>query len=270
MKCFINESFVDVLDARVHLSDIGFLRAYGCFEVVRCYDGCLFHLDSHLARLVLSSKILNLELPYSQDELEDLCHQVVSTNQLKNAKLRIIVTGGVSCSDFDVGPKPTCVIIPYQVDQVTCPPLKVATAIYERHLPECKTLNYLPALIERDRVRKRGFDEPLFTTPSGNLLEGARENFFAIKGKSLITPSSGVLLGVTRKIVLEIARDDFEVEERPIHVSELASCDGAFLTSTMKEIAPIIQIDALQFDVPTSIVELTARFREMAFPLAQK
>ena len=270
MQCFINGSFVDVHDAKVSISDIGFLRAYGCFEVVRCYDGHLFHLDTHLLRLASSSALLGLQLPHSQNQLTELCQRLVLMNHLENAKLRIILTGGVSDSDFEIGSEPTCAIIPYKLNQVRCQPLKTATSVYERHLPESKTLNYLPALVERKKVRLRGFDEPLFTTPNGNVLEGARENFFAVKGRTLITPKTGILHGVTRKVVLDIAREDFEIEERPLHVSELASCDGAFLTSTVKEIAPIVQIDALEFQIPESINLLTARFKDSLLTVAQK
>jgi branched-chain amino acid aminotransferase len=100
----------------------------------------------------------------------------------------------------------------------------------------------------------------------GHVLEGTRSNFFVFRGDVLVTPREGILLGVTRNTVLDLARGRFAIEERPILLAELAQADEAFITSSSKEITPVIQIDDLVIDAGKPgprTSELEQRFIEM-------
>ncbi len=244
MVCFVGDEFVS--NAKVPLLDLGVLRGFGVFEFTRTYHGRFFHLDTHIKRFFQSAKAIGLSVPYSQDEIERLCYELFKKNGLKDGNVKMILTGGSSQNGFDPGDRPLFALIASE-PKAYCGPLTVATSIYERYLPECKTLNYLPAILERKKAQANGFDEVLFLDHHGFVLEGARENFFAIKNDVLITPKSGVLQGVTRAFVIEVAKDLMEVQERPLAYAELNECQEAFFTSTAREIAPIVKLDTLEF-----------------------
>ena len=88
-------------------------------------------------------------------------------------------------------------------------------------------------------------EKPLFVNEREHVLEATRSNFFIFRGDTLITPRRGILIGITRNVVLELARSMFSIEERPISLEELALADEAFITSSSKEITPVVQIDDL-------------------------
>ncbi len=262
MWVFLNDDFVLKEEAKVSIYDLGFMRSYGIFEFMRLYDAHIFCLSEHLERFFASAKTLQIKIPYSMDELKALCLQLVEKNEMKDTGLKIVLSGGVG----DFAPvEPTIAILPASLRAPT-KPLKIATKTYERFMPHCKTLYYLPAILAREEVKRAGFDEPLFLDQSNCILEGARENFFAIKGEKIITPSNGVLHGVTRSAVLDMA----EVEVRTFPYNELSECDGAFFTSTVREIAPIAQIDDIEFGVPDIILELQSQFKDRVSPALQK
>jgi len=90
---------------------------------------------------------------------------------------------------------------------------------------------------------RRGATDALFVNEREHVLEATRSNFFIFRGDTLITPNRGILVGITRNVVLELAQGKFAIEERPILLEELALADEAFITSSSKEITPVIQID---------------------------
>ena len=244
MLTFLNDAFVE--NPKVSLMDLGLLRGFGAFEFGRVYDGHFFRLDDHLERFFLAASGLGLKVPYAKDEIKNLSFQLISKNGLSDCGVKFILTGGFSSNGFDRGVKPTFAILTCSISK--CPAsLKVKTAQYKRFFPLFKTLNYMPAILERNKAVREGFDEPLFLDEDGFILEGARENFFAIKKGVLITPAEDVLLGITRQVTLEIAKEMMAVEERKIHYDELKDCEEAFFTSTVREIAPIRAIDDLHF-----------------------
>ena len=257
MWVYLNDQFVSEDNAKVSICDLGFMRSFGIFEFARVYDGKVFRLSDHLSRFFASAESLGLNSPFTSLEIKELCLQLVEKNKMVNMGIKIVLSAGLG--DFGPGAKPTFAILPASLR----PPsqsLKVMTHIYERFLPSCKTLNYLPAILARQKMISLGFDEPLFLDCNRNVLEGARENFFAVKGEKLITAEEGVLSGVTRAVVLEMA----DVEMRTLPYDELKECDGAFFTSTVREIAPITQIDDLYFDVPQVICDLQRLFKDKA------
>jgi len=114
-----------------------------------------------------------------------------------------------------------------------------------RFMPTVKSLNYITAIRGQERARTAGAIEALYCSADGTLTECTTSNFFVLRGDELITPDADVLGGVTRAAVLDIAADLFTVVKRPIRYDELATVDEAFITSTTKEIMPIVQVDAI-------------------------
>jgi len=244
---YLNGEYVAASQATLRLNDLGIVRGYGVFDLLRTYDGKLFKLHEHVLRLQRSAAAIGLDLPYAPEEIEQIARETYARNQLANATIRIVVTGGAA-DDFMTPPnRPTLAVLiepiaPSSNDQYT-KGVKLVTTELERIMPTVKSLNYITAIMAMKEAKKAGAVEALYRTKDGRVTEGTRANFFIIRGQELITPQEEVLGGITRDVVLEIAEDDFQVRETPIAYAELETCDEAFITSSTKEILPVVQID---------------------------
>lgn len=107
------------------------------------------------------------------------------------------------------------------------------------------SLNYISAIGALQQAKLTNAVEALYMNQQGHVLEGTTTNFYIFRGSQLITPKEGILNGITRDVVLELAKSQFEIVEQPIYYSELSSCDEAFITSSTKEIMPVVKIDEL-------------------------
>ncbi len=244
---YLNGEYVAASQATLRLNDLGIVRGYGVFDLLRTYDGKLFKLHEHVLRLQRSAAAIGLDLPYGPEEIEHLARETYARNQIANATIRIVVTGGAA-DDFMTPPnRPTLAVLiepiaPSSNDQYT-KGVKLVTTELERIMPTVKSLNYITAIMAMKEAKKAGAVEALYRTKDGRVTEGTRANFFIIRGQELITPQEEVLGGITRDVVIEIAEDDFQVREAPIAYAELETCDEAFITSSTKEILPVVQID---------------------------
>jgi branched-chain amino acid aminotransferase len=122
---------------------------------------------------------------------------------------------------------------------------RLITTRLQRETPEAKTSNYTAAIRVLKEAARVGADDALFVDERDQVQEATRSNFFLFHGDTLVTPREGVLLGITRAVVLDLARGRFAIEERPILLEELALADEAFVTSSAKEITPVVRIDEL-------------------------
>ena len=120
---------------------------------------------------------------------------------------------------------------------------RLITVDYARFMPDVKSLNYITGILGQKRARIAGAVEALYRTPAGEITECTTSNFFVFRGDQLITPVAEVLPGVTRDVVLEIASDMFDVVLAPLRYAELGEFDEAFITSTTKEVMPIVKVD---------------------------
>ncbi|MEZ4672718.1 MAG: aminotransferase class IV [Caldilineaceae bacterium] len=115
-------------------------------------------------------------------------------------------------------------------------------------LPTVKSINYMGAIMAVEAAKAQGAVEAVYRTPDGLLTEGTRANLFVFKGNQLITAQKDVLAGITRAVVFEIAEDDFEVIEGTVHYDDIINgvVDEIFITSSTKEILPVVQVDDYQ------------------------
>jgi branched-chain amino acid aminotransferase len=120
---------------------------------------------------------------------------------------------------------------------------RLITTRLQRETPEAKTSNYTSAIRALKEATRLGADDALFVNERSHVQEATRSNFFLFHGDTLVTPRAEVLIGITRTVVLDLARECFAIEERPILLEELALADEAFVTSSAKEITPVVQID---------------------------
>jgi branched-chain amino acid aminotransferase len=207
-----------------------------------------------LARLARSAEQIDLPLPGPIAGIEQLVHETLARNaEIEpgvDVTLRIIVTGGSSGGFMLPDGEPSLLII-------VAPVRAVAAQLYEqgaalitvdipRFMPSVKSTNYVSAIRGQKLAKQAGAVEALYCTPAGVISECTTSNFFVVREGRLITPDQDVLAGITRNVALELAADLGDVVLRPILREELGAVDEAFITSTTKEIMPIVQVDDIQ------------------------
>jgi branched-chain amino acid aminotransferase len=247
---YVNGKYLPFDQASLPLNDLGIVRGYGVFDYLRTYNRVPFRLREHVQRLQKSAELIGLSLPWSAEEIEEITQETLRRNNLPEASIRLVVTGG-SSADFITPPEqPSLVVIVTPVAQYPVEyyekGVKVVTVPIERFIPNAKTLNYISAIMALQQAKRAHAIDALYVNQQSHVLEGTTTNFFVFRESQLITPKENILNGITRNVVLELAKNQFEIVEQPISYSDLNSCDEAFITSSTKEIMPVVQIDDLQ------------------------
>ena len=257
-------------EATISINDVAVLRGYSAFEALRTYNQRPFHLDEHLTRLYRSAELIELEIPWTREYIAAIINEVIRRNNYKHAAIRILVTGGESEDSILPIGKPLLAVLISQLPerdmQRFAQGYKLITTAFQRTAPEAKTTNYLVAIRALKEAARRNATEALFVNKQDHVLEATRSNFFIFRGDTLVTPGKGILMGITRNVVLKLARGRFHIEERPILLEELAQADEAFITSSSKEIMPVVQIDDVTIGKGESgprTYELEQRFIEL-------
>jgi branched-chain amino acid aminotransferase len=233
------------------VGDLGFVRGYGVFDVLRTYGRVPFELDAHLLRLQRSAQQIELTLPWPLEALRALVYETLSRNAAVEPQLdvtiRIVVTGGASANFLLPEDAQSLAIMPAAVralsPQLYSEGARLITVDIPRFMPSVKSINYVSAILGQKRAKQAGAVEALYCTAEGVISECTTSNFFLVRNGRLITPDQDVLAGITRSVALELAADLGEVELRPILREELRTADEAFITSTTKEILPIVRVD---------------------------
>ena len=234
--CYFNGKIISENKTRVNPRDLGILRGYGVFDVMRIYNGKPFLLPEHFKRLKNSASKLNLKIPIGEKKFKETVLKLIKKNKVKSVIIRTVVTG--SNTFYILSEKFTP--LPSGLYKNGA---KLITLPYARYIPESKTLNYISFIKQKDNMKRRGALELLYIS-EGKVLECATSNFFIIKKGVVITPKNGVLKGTTRGLVLKLARkNNFKVEEQDVKISELETADEAFLAATNKGIVPVVKID---------------------------
>jgi branched-chain amino acid aminotransferase len=246
---YVNGRWVHPHEATLSLNDVGVLRGYSVFEALRTYNRRPFHLDEHLDRLYRSAELIELAVPYTRSEIAAIVQEIIARNQYRHAAIRILVTGGESEDGLMPSGKPglAALITPLGERDMErfARGVKLITTRLQRVTPEAKTANYVAAIRALKEAQGRDASDALFVDEHGHVLEATRSNFFVFRGDMLVTPRAGILLGITRNVVLALAAGRFPIEERPILLDELPRVDEAFITSSSREITPVVQIDDL-------------------------
>ena len=240
----------------VHVSarDRGFTLADGVFETMKARHGKVFRLDRHLSRIERALSTLAIPLPR---ELRDWVDTAVRAADLREASIRLTVSRGIGPGGVGApsDPVPTVVV-------TVAPPPVFGVATYESGLTAhvasgrrnehsmtagLKTLAYTDSVAALIEARAADADEALFLDTAGHCSEASASNLFAILGGRLTTPptSCAALPGITRAAVIELSAElGMPVDERPFDLNELQTGDEAFLTSSLRGIAPLVRVDA--------------------------
>lgn len=256
-KIAIDGNIHDEAEARISVLDRGFLYGDSVYEVIRTYDGRPFALAPHLDRLARSAGLLGIDLPAPSQVLTAEIDATLEAAGNPESNIRLIVTRGAGPINLDPG----AAVSPCRV-VIVAPLIPHLAELYEQgaaiHLVSAgreaggavpagaKSGNYLVNLMALGAARRRGAHEAILLDARGRVAEGASSNIFTLSGEALSTPplSVGILEGITRHMVIDLARSaGLEVHERHLRAEDLRDADEVFLTSTLREIMPVTQVD---------------------------
>jgi len=248
MKHYLNDSWVNEEDLKISALDIAVLRGFGIFDFLRTYGKKPFRLDEHIDRFFRSAKIMGITPVKSKKEIEDLVNEGIKLNNFDNTQIKIVQTGGVSPDGFTPSTNPNFFILFQKAalypSEIYNKGIKLITSSLMRQIPQAKTINYAASIAEVQKAQKQGAKDILHTDEKGNIYEATRSNFFAVKDGKLITAQEGILFGITRNAILELAKKmKIPVDFRTVNKSELSTIDEAFISNSSQEIAPVVVID---------------------------
>lgn len=238
---------VPVNEIRIAPQDLGVLRGYGVFDVMRTENGKPFLLDKHWARLENSAATLDLKLPISKEEYENILDQLLEKNGFMQASIRTVLTGGPSADSFLPEGNETFFILITDFhgleERFYTDGAKVMTLDFNRDFPQAKITQYVTAIKNAKRKRDADALEILYVQ-NGKVLEASTSNFAFFAGDVLVTPKMEILLGITRDLTIRLAKENgFTVEERDVSWEELLAADEVLLMATNKYIVPVVQVD---------------------------
>ncbi|MCB0397075.1 MAG: aminotransferase class IV [Flavobacteriales bacterium] len=230
---------------RVPLNDLAMFRGYGIFDYFRTYGRKPFRLPDHLERFYRSAKLMGLEIPAAKEALTKAVDDLLETSQLKEIGFRMLLTGGYT-TDSMTSEHPNLFMISEPLPAFNTTGFAEGVALqlsdYTRELPEVKTINYLHSIRLLPERKKENLYEVLYHQ-QGEIREGSRSNFFMVINGVLYTAGDGVLKGITRKVIIELASSlGLKVVEDRITLEELAQADEAFLTGTNTKVMPVVKV----------------------------
>ncbi len=253
MIVFINNKFVDEKDAAISPFDRGFLFADGVYESIRSYNGKLFQYKNHIKRLKRS--LTEIQINFRQTEnLESIIYELIERNKIRGqAVVYLQVTRGTSIPRKHEFPpastNPTLFISVQNFSENINEKENGIKVILDKDTRwlrcDIKSVSLLPIILSNQKAKKAGAEEAILIR-DGSITEGTHTNFFAVKKNVVFTApeSDFILSGITRKVVLKLcSKLKIKVKEEFIPENDLKSFDEFFITSTQKEITPVVQID---------------------------
>ncbi len=264
-KIWINGTFVDWDDARIHV--LSHVVHYGSsvFEGMRCYETpegpACFRLTDHVNRLFDSAKIYRMPIPCSKEEVADAITETIRVNKMRSCYVRPVVYRGYGEIGVDPTDCPVDVVVAvwewgkYLGPEALEKGVSVRFASWNRLAPNTMPslakvgANYMNSQLIKMEALADGYAEGIALDAQGYVSEGSGENIFMVRNGSIYTPSTGssILPGITRHAVITLARDlGYTVTQRPIPRESLYIADEVFFTGSAAEITPIAQIDHIE------------------------
>ena len=256
MIIYLDGKYLPDDQARISVFDHGLLYGDGVFEGIRAYNGKIFRLKEHLDRLYDSAKTIDIKPTISKEEMAEAICETLRRNNLKDAYISPIITRGVG--DLGLDPrkclKSSAIVIAVSwgamYGDLYEKGLKAITVSVRRNPAEClppnvKSLNYLNNILAKIEANYKGGDEAIFFDTNGYISEGSGDNLYIVKNGEIITPPTlNNLRGVTRLVVLEIAKSlGITVKEQNLGYFDLYTADELICSGTAAEVAPITWVD---------------------------
>ena len=255
---YINGLFTPLRNAKISILDRGFCYGDGLFETLRASNGQIFYIQQHIDRLFDSLQQVLIELPMTRLELTKAVKETLARNKYKNAIIRLMVTRGDTESNIQIDSKihPTLVINirPFTPLPKVAYKKGIRVMLFQERANlvnglslRLKSCNYLSNILIKEFSNKKNYTEGVVVDPDFGVTEGTTSNIFIVEQGQIKTPplSPYVLAGITRQVVLEIARDHkIPFTEEKITADELIYADEVFITNSCIEIVPVTQVNS--------------------------
>ena len=272
---WINNGIVDISEARIPILDWGFLRSDATYDVVHVWKGRFFLLDKHIDRFFSSSKKLRMPCKVSRSKLKKILAECVEKAGLKNAYVEMIQTRGMS-QTFDRDPRkanPRFIAFAVPFGWILKPEdLEVGLDVVVTSIkrippnsvdPTIKNYHWLDLVSGMFEAYDRGHQVGVLVDEKNNILEGPGFNIFCLNNGRLHTPNKGVLKGITRGVVIDLAKElDIPINLGSISFENLSSSEEVFATSTAGGIMPITSIDGKKVGLGV-FGEITRKFHKI-------
>lgn len=245
--CYFDGKITKVHKIKISPYDIGILRGYGVFDVMCTQSKKPFLIKEHWERLNNSAETLGLTIPVNFNDYEKTVKKLINLNKFEKSTIRTILTGGQSSNAFNYEGNETFYILVEKFKNYPSVLFKKGgsafTLEYNRDLPASKITNYVMAIKNQKEKEKNKAVEIIYTK-NNKALEASTSNFFIVKNNQLITSKEGILLGITRNLVIKLAIENgIKIIEKKITIKELFTADEIFLTATNKNVMPIVKIN---------------------------
>ncbi|MFU8890629.1 MAG: branched-chain amino acid transaminase [Anaerosomatales bacterium] len=269
---WMDGTLVDWDAAQVHVLTHALHYGSGVFEGIRCYetpDGpAVFRLVEHMERFDRSARMLLMDLGYPVDQMVEAVKETIRSNRLTSCYIRPIAFRGYGVMGLDPLPAPINVVIAawpwdtYLGEEALSRGVAVGVSSWRQrgvnaNPPAIKaTANYLNSSLARIEANKHGYAEAVMLNEEGMVCEGTGENLFIVKKGVIHTPpvSDGILEGITRDSIMNIARDKgIEVRETSLVRTDLYTCDEMFMTGSAAEVVPVHSVDGREIGDPGPI-----------------
>ena len=251
---FIDGKYYNEKDAKVSVLDHGFLYGNGCWTTLMTNNEKIFMLKEHIDRLFESAKLIQLDVPWSKEQVSKWTIETYNKNKHNPGRKRIrvsfskgvgpdvLVESGVHCK-----PSINIIVTKYPEKKELSAlekGLSVIIVHLERIFPESKNCNFLPSYFAIKEANEKGKNDAFFENRSGFITESTTGNIFFFKEDVLYTTSSLILKGITRKVVIDFAKKNgIKVIEKMFKLGELLLADEIFVSGTTKLIVPVTSIN---------------------------
>ena len=278
-KIWFNGQVIDWQDAKLHVLTHGLHYASCVFEGERVYNGEIFKLREHTERLIYSAKRMGFEIPYSKDQIDQACNEIIKIQNIKNGYVRPVAWRGSEMMAISAQKNKIHFAIAawewgsYFDPKIKENGIKLNVSKWRRPAPntipwDTKAAGlYMICTLSKHEAEKNGYNDSLMLDHQDFVAEATGANiFFIIESSNEIhTPTPDCFLdGITRRTIIDIAKNKgFKIIERKIKLEELNNFDGCFLTGTAAEVTPVSQIGDYKFKVVKSINEFFDKYLEI-------
>jgi branched-chain amino acid aminotransferase len=258
---WVDGEMVPWREAKVHVLTHSLHYGMGVFEGMRAYKTvrgpALFRMPEHVERMFASAHILQMHIPFTQQQIADACVAAIRENMLEDGYVRPLAFYGSEAMGVSAPNLTVHVIVAawkwgeYLGDGALERGVRLRTSSYARHhvnVTMCRTKatgNYINSMLALREAQACGYDEALLLDVDGYVAEGSGENVFVIRKGVIYTPDiTSALAGITRDTVMTLAAEaGYEVVEKRITRDEVYIADEAFFTGTAAEVTPIRSVD---------------------------
>ena len=277
-KLWFNGQAIDWSNAKIHVLNHGLHYASCVFEGERVYDGEIFKLEEHTERLFYSAERMGINVPYSKEEINNACKEIINIQKVQNGYVRPVIWRGSEMMAISAQKNKIHVAIAtwewgsYFDPALKLKGIKLNISSWRRPSPnsipwDTKAAGlYMICTLSKHEAESKGFTDSLMLDHEGNVAEATGANiFFKNKESELHTPIPDSFLdGITRRSVIQIAKNKgVKVIERKIAPEEMKDFTGCFLTGTAAEVTPVSCIAENQFKVCDLIIDLNESYQSV-------